>query len=170
MSIPGKKWDAKDPVRRYRILEAILTGKTRFNEIWQKVKGSRTSLKLYLNALEEDGLIKCKQISHKNVEYKPNLVIANEQLIKRLKDTLTIFSDAVSRIRTVGDLFGARQKAFQRFMKKYYPQIKIPVHDIENPKLVMNIMKGFEEYYKEEFWKDEKRENLLQQIRELNES
>ena len=46
---------------------------------------------------------------------------------------------------TVGDRRGYREKAFRRFLEKHYPNGKLP----------RNLLEQFDQYYKNEFWKEE---------------
>ena len=52
-----------------------------------------------------------------------------------------------------GDLYGVREKAFQTFLKKYFPNVT----DINDPSQVICsrlIMEAFKEYYRNEFWEE----------------
>lgn len=95
MSIPGKKWVPKDLKKKFLILKAMINGKTRFNQIYSEVKGSRATLQLYLKALEQEGLIIRVKKSHKNVQYilqakgEENMNdMKNNALIESLKQEL----------------------------------------------------------------------------------
>ena len=54
----------------------------------------------------------------------------------------------------VGDLYGKREKALHKFLRKYYPNVEA-LGDVEDGKLVMRILEEFEEYWKKEFWEEE---------------
>jgi hypothetical protein len=54
----------------------------------------------------------------------------------------------------VGNLFGKREEALHRFLKKYYPNIE-KLRDVKDGKRLMKILDHFEEYWKNEFWEEE---------------
>lgn len=61
--------------RRFAVLYAIQRGAKRFNEIWfdgdvRDVIHSRLTLSRYLRALEKEGVIDRRRVSHKHVEYE----------------------------------------------------------------------------------------------------
>jgi len=65
--------------------------------------------------------------------------------------------EEVSREETrpkVGDLYGKREKALHKFLRKYYPNVET-LRDVKDGKLVMKILKEFEAYWKKEFWEEE---------------
>jgi len=61
----------------------------------------------------------------------------------------------------VGNLLGMREKAFQCFLEKYFPGVK-QVTDNPEVMCVDLIMKAFEVYYRDEFWRDEQTEQRLE--------
>ena len=78
---PDRKVRAGESDRRFAILYAIQREAKRFNQIWtdgevRDVVHSRLTLSRYLKALEKEGVIKRKRVSHKHVEYE---IAAGEQ-------------------------------------------------------------------------------------------
>lgn len=108
------------------------------------------------------------------VTYKHNLekaseamyqVLLGDKVDKVLEEgreylTRTDFREIDERIRReknrpkLGPLYGKRDKAWLRFLEKHYPDIKGPVHEIEDSKLVKKIKKEFDQYYKKEYWEN----------------
>ncbi len=53
---------------------------------------------------------------------------------------------------SVGNLYRRREKAWHRFLKKYYPNLEKPFKD---GKLLKKILVEFKEYWKEEYWDED---------------
>lgn len=60
---------------------------------------------------------------------------------------------------TVGKIYGEREKAWPRFLEKYYPNIKTPIHNLEDGRLAKKIKDEFEEYWNKEYWEERDRES-----------
>lgn len=112
MTVPGRKWAAQDSARKLAILKAVIGGKTRFNDIWAEVRGSRTSLKLYLDALKKENLINRTKTSHKNVQYTiskgafshpllRNLIFENGAYLRILRELIAERAAYISKERVV---------------------------------------------------------------------
>ena len=73
---------------------------------------------------------------------------------KRTAKFMSMLLQAVSRRETVGNLYGLREKAWPKFLAKYYPDVKKPLHEIEGS-LAKKIRDEFEQYWMKEYWEEE---------------
>lgn len=137
-TIPGQKWNPKpDSIKNLAILRAILSGKTRFNEVWKEVKGSKAALKLYLEKMQQQGLIVRVKKSHKNVHYLPAVNIEGEIHDRAINAYLKELKRESARYKLIATILGIEQEWLQDCRETSFETV------VKHARIMIDLRKKF---------------------------